>query len=81
MSRPIFDNPLAWSPNPRARIQVRVHRLDGVCVWSDHRTMRAAEESAHFILNDGSMTGYVGPRDLVEVIDTRRPGATRGPRP
>lgn len=70
--RRVHDNPLAWNPNARKPFQVRVHRLDGVAVWSDHTTLAAAEKEAHFILYGGMGTNYVGPHDLVEVVDTRR---------
>lgn len=76
MSKRIADNPLVWDPNPRAPIQVRVHRLDGVAVWDDFASMRTAEKEAIAILHGESVAppGYVGPHDLVEVVDTRRRG-------
>lgn len=78
----VEDNVLAWNPDSRAPVQVRIHRLDGVAVWSDHRSMRAAEESAHMLMHGESIAGpdYLGPRDLVEVVDTRTIPRTRRPR-
>ena len=78
--RRVEDNHLAWHPNGRAPVQVRIHRLDGVAVWSDHRSMRAAEEAAHSLMRGESLIAgpdYLGPNDLVEVVDTRTHGVRR----
>lgn len=70
------DNPLAWHPNPRRPFQVRIHRADGVGVWTDHVTMRAAELSAIDALHHPEMS-EIGPSDLVEVVDARKARAEK----